>query len=117
MRKASTVGYLKAVRWTAARCAKATASCVLILAATGCGNTLYAIQASSAEAKVEEARQLGAERLAPYEYHYAREHLDKASTEAAESDYSDAINLAEEAEEYADKAIRLSRDAQQGAGR
>jgi hypothetical protein len=88
-----------------------------VLAATGCGNTLYAINANAAANKLEEARELGAEKFAPYEYYFAREHLLKAQQEAAEADYSDAINFAEISEEYADKAIRLSRDAHRGAGR
>jgi len=84
---------------------------------SGCGNTIYAIQANSASNALAEARELGAEKLAPYEYYFAKEHMEKAQEEAAEADYSDAINIAEEAEEYANKAIRLSREAQRGAGR
>ena len=90
---------------------------LLSLCLTGCGNTIYAFQASSASNKVEEAHELGAEKLAPYEYYYAKEHLEKAQEESAEADYSDAINLAEAAEEYADKAIRLTKEAHRGAGR
>jgi len=89
----------------------------LALSTTGCGNAIYAIQANSASNKVEEAHELGAEKLAPYEYYYAKEHLEKAQEEAAEADYSDAINLAEASEEYADKAIRLTKEAHRGAGR
>jgi sulfur transfer complex TusBCD TusB component (DsrH family) len=87
------------------------------MAATGCGNTLYAIQANSAASKLEEAQELGAEQYAPYEYFYAKEHLQKAQSEAAEADYSDAVDLAETSEEYADKAVRLTREAHRGAGR
>ena len=87
------------------------------LAIAGCGNTLYSIQANSASGKLEEARELGAEQSAPYEYFSAKEHLKKAQTEAAEADYSDAVDLAQASEEYADKAIRLTRDAHRGAGR
>jgi hypothetical protein len=98
-----------------------SAACVLTLAGglllTACGNTVYAIQANSASNALAEARELGAEKLAPYEYYYAKEHMEKAQQEAAEADYSDAINLAEAAEEFANKAIRLSREAQRGAGR
>ena len=83
----------------------------------GCGNTLYAIQANSASGKLEEARELGAEQSAPYEYFYAKEHLQKAQTEAAEADYSDAVDLAEASEEYANKAIRIAREARSGAGK
>jgi Domain of unknown function (DUF4398) len=96
-------------------------ACALTIAGglllTACGNTVYAIQANSASNALAEARELGAEKLAPYEYYYAKEHMEKAQEEAAEADYSDAINLAEAAEEFANKAIRLSREAQRGAGR
>jgi hypothetical protein len=88
-----------------------------VAATTGCGNTLYAIQANSAASKLEEAQELGAEQYAPYEYFYAKEHLQKAQSEAAEADYSDAVDLAETSEEYAEKAVRLTREAHRGAGR
>jgi hypothetical protein len=93
----------------------------LALAATlclgGCGHTIYAVNANTASAKLEEAHELGAELYAPYEYWFALEHLDKAQTEASEGDYGDAIELANIGEEYADKAIQLARDAHRGAGR
>ncbi|HVY26796.1 MAG TPA: DUF4398 domain-containing protein [Polyangiaceae bacterium] len=89
----------------------------LVMTATGCGNALYAIAANSASTKVEEARELGAEQYATYDFYLATEHLQKAQTEASEADYSDAANLAEQAEEHADKAIRLAREAHRGAGR
>jgi hypothetical protein len=82
-----------------------------------CGNTLYAVQVNAASSKLEEAAELGAEEYAPYEYWFARQHIDKAQTEASEGDYSDAVKLAEIGEEYADKAIQLARDAHRGAGR
>ena|SRR5688572_10617889 len=83
----------------------------------GCGNTLYAINANSAASRIEEAKELGAEKYAPYEYYYAKAHMEKAQEEAADADYGDAANLAEIAEEYAAKAIRLSREAHRGGGR
>lgn len=86
-------------------------------ALAGCGNTMYAVAASRASAKLEEARHAGAEEDAPYEYWYAKLHLEKASSEASEADYSDAIHLAEVAEEHANKAIRLAQEAKRGAGR
>jgi hypothetical protein len=92
--------------------------CILVaLCCGGCGNAIYALQANSAQSKLEEARELGAEQYAPYEYYFAKEHLDKAASEASEADYSDATNLAETSEEYSDKAIRLAREAHRGAGR
>ena len=95
------------------------AASVLVVAPclAGCGGTMYAIQAGAAASKVEEAKHLGAEKLAPYEYHFAHEHLLKAQSEAAEGDYSDALDFAETAEQYADRAIKLTREAHRGAGR
>ena len=78
---------------------------------SACGSALYAVQVNTAYGKLEEAHELGAEQYAPYEYFYAKEHLQKAQTEAAEADYGDAINLAETSSEYANKAIRLTREA------
>lgn len=89
----------------------------VVVTAPGCGNALYAVAANSASAKVEEARELGAEQYATYEYFLATQHLEKAQTEASEADYSDAANLAEKAEEHAEKAVRLAREAHRGAGR
>jgi len=94
----------------------ALATC-LVLTGSGCGNTLYAVAANSASSKVEEARELGAEQYATYEFYLATQNLQKAQTEASEADYSDATELAERAEEHADKAIRLAREAHRSAGR
>lgn len=88
-----------------------------VITVSGCGNTLYAVAANSASSKVEEARELGAEQYATYDFYLATQHLEKAQTEASEADYSDAANLAEQAEEHAVKAIRLAREAHRGAGR
>jgi hypothetical protein len=76
-----------------------------------CGGINYAIAVSAASSRVEEARAVGAEQLAPYEYYYAKEHLQQAQIEASQASYSDAVNLADEAEEYANKAIDLSQTA------
>ena len=81
---------------------------------TGCGGMWYAYQAGAASSKVEEAKSLGAEKYAAYEYHLANEHMKKASEEAAHADYGDAIDLAEIAEAEAAKAVvrtRCARDA------
>ncbi len=84
---------------------------------TGCGGVLYTVSVVGAESKIETAEALGAERYAPYEYWYAREHLLKAKEEAASADYGDAIDYADTAQEYADKAVALSKQAHEGAGR
>ncbi len=83
----------------------------LALCATGCGGVHYAIAMGSANSRLEEAKAVGAEQLAPYEYYYAKEHVEQAQIEASEANYSDAANLADEAETYASKAIELSQSA------
>ena len=90
---------------------------LLLIFATGCGGSLYAITANSASSKLETAEALGAERYAPYEYWYAKEHLWKAMEEASTADYGDALKFANTAEEYADKAIELAKQAHEGSGR
>jgi hypothetical protein len=99
------------------RCPLRRLPALLALALAGCGNVLYAVQASSAEQRFEEARELGAAEYAPYEFYMAREHLGKARLEAAEADYGDATRLSDAAEAYASKAIELTREAHRGAGR
>ena len=87
-----------------------TAACAG-LPCSGCGGVNYAIAVNAASSRVEEARAVGAEQLAPYEYYYAREHLEQAQIEASEASYSDAVNLAEEAEDHANTAIELTQKA------
>lgn len=99
------------------RCPGCVAVTIVAAAATGCGGVLYAAEVNGASRKLVEARELGAQQLAPYEYTYADAHLTKAMSEAAEGDYSDAKALAEVAEAYAIKAIELSKEAHRGAGR
>ena len=86
------------------------------IGAAGCGNMIYAVNANAAQSRLEEAKEIGAERLAPYEYYMAREHLDKAQREAAEADYGDAAELASLSEEYAIQAVKLAKTARE-AGR
>ena len=87
------------------------------LSASGCGGFFYSLEASSATSRLEQAQALGAEKYAPYEYYYAYEHLWKAMEEASSADYGDAIDFADAAEKSADKAILLSKQAHEGAGR
>jgi hypothetical protein len=90
----------------------------MVAAATsGCGGVLYAAEVNGASRKLAEAKEIGAQQLAPYEYTYADAHLAKAMSEASEGDYSDAKAFAEVAESYATKAIELSKEAHRGAGR
>lgn len=74
-------------------------------ALTGCGSIYYNVSVNAAQTRLEQARALGAETKAPFEYYYAREHLRQAQVEAGDASYSDAATYAETAETYAQKAI------------
>ena len=77
----------------------------LLVACSGCGGIYYSVSVNAAQTRLEQARQMGAEAQAPYEYYFAREHLRQAQVEASEASYSDAAGYAETAELYAQKAI------------
>lgn len=96
------------------RCIAAAVSLALFL--SGCGSTYYALTVNSAQAKLEQAREMGAESAAPYEYYYAREHLREAQIHAAEASYGDAAAFAETAETYAQKAIDHIQSSKRGEG-
>lgn len=87
------------------------------LVCAACGPTMYMVHVRPAERAVEQAKQVGAPELAPYEYHYAQAHLVEARKEASEARYQDAVRYAEVAEEYATKARELSRRRRREAGR
>jgi hypothetical protein len=90
---------------------------LLPMSLPGCGGVYYLATVNGAASKLEEARVLGADTLAPYEYYYAKEHLREAQFEAEEASYSDAAHYAETAEEYAEKAVQLAQAAHRAAGR
>ncbi|MEY2936571.1 MAG: hypothetical protein RL033_7320 [Pseudomonadota bacterium] len=81
---------------------------VLLAGTVGCGNAIYAARITQASEELARAEQLGAEARAPYEYHYALEHLRKARSEAMEADYGDAIALARVAYDYANRAVQVA---------
>ena len=96
------------------------ATCLVLAGASGttaCGGVYYAATVSAASSRLEEAREIGAEQLAPYEYYYAKAHIDQAMVEASEGSYGDAANFAEAADKFAAKAIELSQAAHTAAGR
>ncbi|MEM1029958.1 MAG: hypothetical protein AAF928_06945 [Myxococcota bacterium] len=97
--------------------ARTVLGAALLAGSTGCVGTVYAVKSLNAAASLEEAKVLGAPELAEYEYYYAREMLEKAKEEAASAAYGDAIEFADRAREYADKAVELSKGAHRGAGR
>jgi hypothetical protein len=81
------------------------------IVSAGCGGIHYTIALSSASSRIEEARVLGAEQFAPYEYYFAKEHIEQARIEASEASYSDAVTLAQEAEAHASAAVELTQKA------
>ncbi len=83
----------------------------------GCAGVVYAYKANAAASQLESAKTVRAEEYAEYEYYFAKAHLLKAQEEAAEASYSDAIELADIAAEYAKKATELASKAYRGAGR
>jgi hypothetical protein len=87
------------------------------LTTSGCGGVYYAMTVNAASAHLEEAREVGAEQFAPYEYYYAKSHLEQAQVEASEGSYGDAASFAEAADEFAGKAIDLAHQAHKAAGR
>ena len=97
------------------------ATCLVLVGAQltlGCGGVYYAATVNAASARLEEERrEIGAEQLAPYEYYYAKAHLEQAQIEASEASYGDAANFAEAADEFAGKAIDLAESAHKAAGR
>jgi hypothetical protein len=88
---------------------------VLGVLLSGCGAVRYAVVFNTAAARVEDARALGADRFAPFEYYFAKEHLEQAQIEASEASYSDAIALASEAATHANAAIELTAKARRSA--
>jgi hypothetical protein len=84
------------------------------LLSSGCGSLYYTVNINAAESRLEQARQMGAETQAPFEYYYAKEHLRQAQVEASEASYSDAATYAEIAERYAQNAIELITRARKG---
>jgi hypothetical protein len=80
------------------------ALCCTALALSGCGGAVYAVRSGKVSSELELAQRAGAAESAPYEYYFAAEHLRKARSEAAESDYGDALSLLDEAEEYTRRA-------------
>ena len=88
---------------------------IVLLIGAGCGGVHYAVTATTAAGRLAEAREMGAERYAPFEYYYAKAHLEQAQVEAAEASYSDAAHFAETAEEYALKAIETTKKTQREA--
>ncbi len=74
------------------------------------------MQVTHAERSFEEARELGAEQLSPYEYYAAEARLKEAKVQAAEAEYGNASALSDEAAELANKAIRNTKASRESRG-
>ena len=85
--------------------------------ATACGPIGYVVEINGAAQAVEEARSVDASHYAPYGYHYALSHLEKAREFAAEAEYQNAMDMAGVAEEYGNRARDLARRRHQESGR
>ena len=89
----------------------------LCLGAGGCAPTVYTLNVLPAERVVHQADEAGAPTHAPYEYYYARAHLEQAREDAGEAAYQDAIRNAKIAEAYGRKALELARRRLRERGR
>ena len=87
------------------------------LGAGGCAPTVYTLNVLPAERAVHQADEAGAPTHAPYEYYYARAHLEQAREDAGEAAYQDAIRNAKIAEAYGRKALELARRRLRERGR
>lgn len=71
-----------------------------------CGTTLYISKIRQANEAFEQAKAVGAETRAPYEYYGAEVRLEEAKRLAAVAEYGTAVKLAEEARLLSETAIQ-----------
>lgn len=90
---------------------------VCLFNVTGCGAAAYSYHVVRATRSVEQAKQVGAEKLAPYEMTLAQAYLGKAREESAEASYQDAVHYAKLSRSIADRATERSRLGGKGRGR
>ncbi len=89
---------------------------LMVACVIGCGPIEYIDVSSKAGAALAQAKQVDAERLAPYEYTAAQEYLHKAREEAGYSEYQVSIEFGRKAEELAARARALAQArAREGA--
>lgn len=88
---------------------------VVAVLLSGCSSLTTAVSVRSAQVRLEQAREAGAEEVAPFEYYYAREHWLQAQREAANSSHSDAATYASTAETWARKALDIANAAKKEA--
>ena len=71
----------------------------------GCAPVQSTAQLIDADARLDDAREAGAERLAPYEFTSATLYLHQARYEAGYSNYEVALELAQKASDFAATAL------------
>lgn len=86
-------------------------------AGLSCGPVQYSYHVLKATGSMARAEETGAEELAPYEFHYADEHLKQARREVGHSDFQAAVKCAKVAREYANKAVDISKRRRREQGR
>lgn len=86
-------------------------------ATMSCGPVQYSVHVLRASAALAEAEEAGAADLAPYEYHYADEHLKQARREVGYSDFQAAAKCARVATEFGNKATSISNRRRREEGR
>jgi hypothetical protein len=94
---------------TAGRRATALSCLIVGLATSGCGNSVYLVRVAQAEKSFEEAKELGAEQSAPYEYYSAEVRIAEAQRQAAQAEYGNAAHLSREARGYSILAIEKAK--------
>ena len=83
----------------------------MLVVATGCGPIEYvSVVTFQASRAVQEAKASRAPELAPYEYTAAVEYLHKAREVGGYARYHDAIEWGAKSRDYANEAIKLSRE-------
>ncbi len=91
--------------------------CLLAISMVGCGSAIYSFRINAAISRLEEAKTVGAEKSAPYEYYSSEVRLAEARRQAARAEYGAAIRLAKEAEGFAGKAIVKTQNSPKNQGR
>lgn len=95
------------------------ASLMILLCCAGisCGPVQYSHHIMRATSALAEAEESEAEELAPYEFHYADEHLKQARREVGHSDFQAAVKCARVATEYGTKAVEIAARRRREQGR
>ena len=81
---------------------------VAVLALAMAGGCASAAKVSKARSSFKQARELGAEQKAPYEYYAAEVYLEMAEHETEEGDSKQSGYFAEKAVNFAEQAIEKS---------